>query len=133
MLGVHCSFTCLTTVLLPHCQLWTIIGETATHFWCKSWCFVYVWSEGHREPHNKVGSLSLVVSWYKEGSEVLLELISPPIIPVSNFPPFSLSLLHTIPWNSCNSSSEMGERHIWVGSIIQINRKQKASSMEDFE
>ena len=51
----------------------------------------------------------------------------------ANFSPFSLSLVHTIPWNSSNSSSEMGESHIWDESIIQIKRKPKAISVEDFE
>ena len=55
----------------------------------------------------------------------------PLVIQSSQVPPFSLSRIHMIPWNSLNGETDEG--HIWVGSTIQINRKQDASNRDDFE
>ena len=46
-------------------------------------------------------------------------------------PPFDLSIVHMIPWNSPNGG--MDEGNVWVGSTIQTNRNQNASNREDFE
>ena len=67
----------------------------------------------------------------KEGCEVSPFKLGPPVIQGSYVPPFSLSILHMIPWNSLNI--EMDEEHIRVGSTIQTNRKRNASSRKDFE
>ena len=50
--------------------------------------------------------------------------------PLLQGPPFSVSILHTIPWNSPNG--DMNERHTWLGWKIQTNRKQDESYREDF-
>ena len=44
-----------------------------------------------------------------------------PVVKVSKVPPFSISILHKIPWNSPNG--EMDEGHIWVWSTIQAESK----------
>ena len=46
-------------------------------------------------------------------------------------PPFSLSILHIIPWN--NPNGEIDEGHTRVGSTIQTNRKQNASNRDDLK
>ena len=55
----------------------------------------------------------------------------PPVIQGSHVPPFSLSILHINLWNSPNG--EIDERHIWVLSAIQTNKKQNATNREDSE
>ena len=77
------------------------------------------------------------ISWYAEGSEVPPFKSGPPSslgLPSNSGlqgAPFSLSVLHMIPWNSPNS--EMDEGHIWVWSTAQLSRKQNASNREDFK
>ena len=61
----------------------------------------------------------------------LLFQIRSPSYSVLQGPPFSLSMLNMIPWNSPND--KMDEGNIWVGSTIQISRKQNASNRKDFE
>ena len=47
----------LTSIWLPHSQLWAILRGSLTHPLLITE-FLHFLHEGHREPHNKVGSLS---------------------------------------------------------------------------
>ena len=57
----------------------------------------------------------------KRGLRLPLSNQVPPIIQGSKVPPFSLSILHIIPWNSPNG--EMDERYIWIWSTKQTGSK----------
>ena len=52
----------LTATWLSHGQLWAVLEGAASLTRCSSLSFLEFWPEGHREPHNEVGSLSLAES-----------------------------------------------------------------------